>query len=229
MRIKLTDPQRDVGLVAARFLEEKVPLARLRELTDEADAGKSVLAIEESTWASCAALGWFALGIPASAGGVGCGPGEEVILFTELGRHLAPGPFVPTVMAGWVATAAGERGLAADFFEGRQRAGLEVGRFVQDGEPGGFVVSVNGTTLELCEIRSSVPVPSVVEPSLNVTVPVGVPTPGDVAVTVDVKVTGWPDTDGLTDDASAVVVASLLTTRLVAVDMLVTSFASPPH
>jgi len=161
MRIKLTEQQRDVGVVASRFLEEKVPLTRLRELADDAEAGKSVLAIEESTWASCAALGWFALGIPASAGGVGCGPVEEVILFTELGRHLAPGPYLPTVMAGWVATAAGEGALATDLFEGRRRAGLEVGRFVQDGEPGGFVVSVNGTTLELCEIRSSVPVPSV--------------------------------------------------------------------
>ena len=161
MRIKLTDQQRDVGVVAAKFLEERIPLARLRELADEAEAGKSVLAIEESTWASCAALGWFGLGIPASHGGVGCGPVEEVILFTELGRHLAPGPFVSTVMAGWIATGADEPDLAADFVEGRRRAGLEVGRFVQDGEPGGYVVSVTGSTLELCEIRSSVPVPSV--------------------------------------------------------------------
>ena len=75
----------------------------------------------------------------------------------------------------------------------------------------------------------SVPVPSVVEPSLNVTVPVGVPTPGDVAVTVAVKVTDWPNTDGLTDEPSAVVVASLLTTWLVAVDVLARSFVSPPY
>ena len=73
----------------------------------------------------------------------------------------------------------------------------------------------------------SVPVPSVAEPSLNVTVPVGVPAPGDVAVTVAVNVTDWPNTDGLTDDSSAVVVASFLTTRLVAFDMLVRSFVSP--
>lgn len=39
----------------------------------------------------------------------------------------------------------------------------------------------------------SVPVPRAVVPSLNVTVPVGVP---DVAVTVAVKVTAWSKADG---------------------------------
>ncbi len=52
----------------------------------------------------------------------------------------------------------------------------------------------------------SVPVPSVVEPSLNVTVPVGVPAPGAVAEMVAVKVTDWPKTDELGDAKSAVVV-----------------------
>ena len=75
----------------------------------------------------------------------------------------------------------------------------------------------------------SLPVPSVVEPSVNVTVPVGVPKPGDVAVTVAAKLTDWPNTDGLADDASTVVVASLLSTWLVTVDVLARSFVSPPY
>jgi hypothetical protein len=33
-------------------------------------------------------------------------------------------------------------------------------------------------------------------PSLTVTVPVGVPLPGALAVTVNVKVTAWPTADG---------------------------------
>ena len=48
-------------------------------------------------------------------------------------------------------------------------------------------------------------------PSLKVTVPVGVPAAGAVAVTVAVKVTLCPDTEGLTDELSAVVVPPLLT------------------
>ena len=38
----------------------------------------------------------------------------------------------------------------------------------------------------------SVPVPRTVVPSLNETVPEGVPTPGELAVTVPVNVTDWP-------------------------------------
>ena len=57
----------------------------------------------------------------------------------------------------------------------------------------------------------SVPVPSVLAPSLNVTVPVGAPEAGAVTETVAVKVTDCPDTLGLADGASAVVVAPWFT------------------
>jgi hypothetical protein len=49
-------------------------------------------------------------------------------------------------------------------------------------------------------------------PFFNVTVPVGRPLPGAVAVTVAVKVTGWLNTDGLAEELTAVVVADLFTT-----------------
>ncbi len=54
---------------------------------------------------------------------------------------------------------------------------------------------------------------SVVAPSVNVTVPVGaVPVLGPVViVTVAVNVTAWPNTDGFTEEVSAVAVAALLT------------------
>ena len=60
----------------------------------------------------------------------------------------------------------------------------------------------------------SVPVLSVVPPSLNVTVPLGAvpaPEPGAVTVTVAVKLTDWPTTEGLADEASVVVVGAWLT------------------
>ena len=52
----------------------------------------------------------------------------------------------------------------------------------------------------------NVPVPIVVPPSLKVTVPVRVPAPGRTALTVAVKVTDWPATDGLIEEATVVVV-----------------------
>ncbi len=88
------------------------------------------------------------------------------MLFTELGRHLAPGPFVSTVAAGWVAAATGKRELAASIFEGRRRAGLEVGSFILDGEPGGLVVRFVGARCEVLEIGRLEPVPTV-DPSVR--------------------------------------------------------------
>lgn len=58
----------------------------------------------------------------------------------------------------------------------------------------------------------SVCVPSEVEPSKKVTEPLGVPAPGAFAVMVAVKVTLWPKADGFSEDVTADVVESLLTT-----------------
>ena len=49
-----------------------------------------------------------------------------------------------------------------------------------------------------------------VVPSLKVTVPVGVPLPGAVALTVAVMITCWPKTDGLSEETSVVEVLALL-------------------
>ena len=77
-----------------------------------------------------------------------------MLLFCELGRHLAPGPFASTVVAAWVAAAAGSREVAEDLFDGRRRAGLVVGPFALDAEPDGLVVRFEGTTCELVQVRA---------------------------------------------------------------------------
>jgi hypothetical protein len=51
----------------------------------------------------------------------------------------------------------------------------------------------------------------VAPPSSNITVPVRVPVPGAIALTVAVRVTGWPVTEGFSDDARAVDVDAWLT------------------
>src|SRR5207248_1880909 len=57
----------------------------------------------------------------------------------------------------------------------------------------------------------SVPWLMLVLPSLNVTVPVGVPLPGAFVITVAVKVTDRPDEIGLAEALTVVVVAAGLT------------------
>src|SRR6516162_1645312 len=63
-------------------------------------------------------------------------------------------------------------------------------------------------------------VPRTVAPSLNVTVPVGVPPPGPAGNTAAVKVTAWPVTAGLTDDPTPTVVAAGLTVSVTTGEML---------
>src|SRR6266581_2818965 len=74
---------------------------------------------------------------------------------------------------------------------------------------------------------SSVPVPSVVVPSLKVTVPVGVPRLW--SETVAVKVTDWPNTEGFVEEVNVVVVLSLLTVCVSVGEVLPLTLASPPY
>ena len=62
----------------------------------------------------------------------------------------------------------------------------------------------------------SVPLPSAVVPSMKFTLPVAVPAPGPLAETVAVKVTDCPNAEGLSEETTFVVVASLLTTWVTA-------------
>src|SRR5206468_157306 len=68
---------------------------------------------------------------------------------------------------------------------------------------------------------SRVPVPRMVEPSLKVTVPVGVPAPGLFAVTVAVNVTACPDSEGLAEEVTPVVVPGSVVVVVVDVDVVV--------
>src|SRR6516165_5877878 len=75
--------------------------------------------------------------------------------------------------------------------------------------------------------RPTAAVPSTTLPSLNVTVPVGVPAPGATAATVAVKVTAWPVTAGLTDDPRVSVVAAGLTVTVAAAEVLAAKPLTP--
>ena len=69
-----------------------------------------------------AELGWFALGLPEDAGGVGCGLADEALVFREIGRALASGPFLSTTLAARVAAFSGDAELAAAVAGGQQVA-----------------------------------------------------------------------------------------------------------
>src|SRR5439155_14665289 len=65
-------------------------------------------------------------------------------------------------------------------------------------------------------------------PSLTVTVPVGVPLPGAVAATVNVKLTAWPTADGFgVWSVIVVVVMAAVTVCVTPAEVLPPMFASP--
>src|SRR5439155_13328669 len=75
------------------FLEKTGARAQARALLDGTDESLP------SFWKEIAGMGWLGLHIPEDFGGAGYGLPELVVVLQELGRAVAPGPFLPTVMA----------------------------------------------------------------------------------------------------------------------------------
>ena len=75
------------------LLAERLPPERVRTVM-AADP-----CLDEGVWRAAGELGWFGLHLPESAGGSGYGVAEAMLLFVELGRALAPGPWLGTVLA----------------------------------------------------------------------------------------------------------------------------------
>jgi alkylation response protein AidB-like acyl-CoA dehydrogenase len=91
-------------------------------------------------WSELAELGWLGLHLPEDVGGSGYGLDELVIVVEELARAVAPGPFVPTVIASAVLAA-----TADDETRGRLLPGLADGSTVAAVALGGSVTLTGGS------------------------------------------------------------------------------------
>jgi alkylation response protein AidB-like acyl-CoA dehydrogenase len=100
MDFGLTDDQRDIQRTARDLLGERATFARVRE---HAEAGTT----DQALWKELCELGWPGIAISEENGGQGLGTIELSILCEELGRVLAPVPFLPSVMAACVIEQAG--------------------------------------------------------------------------------------------------------------------------
>jgi alkylation response protein AidB-like acyl-CoA dehydrogenase len=76
---------------ARRFLEKECTSAQVRELIED-PGGWS-----KSLWKQIADLGWMGIAIPEEYGGLGQGFLDLVLLLEELGRVLAPVPYLSSV------------------------------------------------------------------------------------------------------------------------------------
>jgi alkylation response protein AidB-like acyl-CoA dehydrogenase len=103
MAIALSDAHRELEEVARSFLLSEEARSCARALLDAPEEARPPF------WERLAGLGWLGLHIGEEYGGSGYGLPELVVVLEELGRVLAPGPFVPTVIASAVvADLAGE-------------------------------------------------------------------------------------------------------------------------
>ena len=92
MDFELSEDQHALKDAAAALLEDKATTAQVRSVM----AGDGHL--DPSLWAAMADQGWLAIEASEDDGGLGMGLVEIVILCEELGSHVAPVPFLGTVL-----------------------------------------------------------------------------------------------------------------------------------
>ena len=107
MDFELSDDQKALQHAASALLDDRCPTTRVRAVA----GGSSHL--DTHLWSAMAEQGWLAVELPETAGGLGLGLVETVVLCEQLGRHLAPVPFLGTVLTGLALTWAVADGAAA--------------------------------------------------------------------------------------------------------------------
>ncbi len=143
MSIAITEDHRALADTAADFLAKRDARGDARALLEAADEPKP------SWWGDLAGLGWLGLHVPEADGGSGYGLEELVVVVEQLGSAVAPGPFVPTVVASAVIDAAGDsaaRDLLPGLADGSVTAGIGLGGAltVTDGQVSGDAGNVLG-------------------------------------------------------------------------------------
>ena len=91
MNFDISEDQQMMRETFARFFDDKSSIARVR-------AAQSA-GIDRDLWNGLAELGAFAIRVPESAGGMGLGTSDAVILMEEAGRTLATGPIAESLLA----------------------------------------------------------------------------------------------------------------------------------
>jgi alkylation response protein AidB-like acyl-CoA dehydrogenase len=112
MSIAITEDHQALAATASDFLKRRDARGAARELLEAPTEQLPKL------WDDLKDLGWLGLHLPEAHGGSGYGLEELVIVVEELGRAVAPGPFVPTVIASAVIAAAADDATKARLLPG---------------------------------------------------------------------------------------------------------------
>ncbi|MFF3172689.1 acyl-CoA dehydrogenase family protein [Streptomyces sp. NPDC057900] len=102
MDFQLSDDQRALRTGMRELLAGRFDRDRMRAALDGGGG------VGGELWRELGAAGLFALRLPETAGGVGLGLPESVLVFDEVGRCLLPGPLIATQLAAGAVKGAAE-------------------------------------------------------------------------------------------------------------------------
>ena len=134
LSIAITEDHKALAQTAADFLAKRNARAAARALLEAPEEPMPEL------WDELVGLGWLGLHLPEEHGGSGYTLEELAVVVEALGRAVAPGPFVPTVIASAVLAAAGDDALKKQHLPGLAEGSL-TGAVALDAD-----VTISGST-----------------------------------------------------------------------------------
>jgi alkylation response protein AidB-like acyl-CoA dehydrogenase len=114
--------QLEIVAAAGEFLADRMPIEQIRT------SRHAEPPVPAALWRECGELGLLTLGLDEEFGGSGRPVDDEALLFIELGRRLAPGPFLACTLAARVAARCGDVALAERIGSGAAMVALAVSR-----------------------------------------------------------------------------------------------------
>jgi alkylation response protein AidB-like acyl-CoA dehydrogenase len=116
MDFDLSTDQAALRDAARELLDDRCPTTRVRAVAEDG------VGWDRDLWAQMVDQGWLGVTVPEESGGLGLGAVELGVLLEELGRHVAPVPFLPTALTIELARRAGAHDLVADLVAGARTA-----------------------------------------------------------------------------------------------------------
>ena len=134
MSLAITDDHKALADTASELLLKRNARGAARELLEAPTEPMPEL------WDELESLGWLGLHLPEAYGGSGYTLEELVIVIEEMGRAVAPGPFVPTVIVSATLDAVADDATKAELLPG-----LANGSLTGASALGGSVTVTDGT------------------------------------------------------------------------------------
>ncbi len=94
MDFTMSEEQRELAALTRTILTERLTPQRLRDAEASADR------MDRALWADLAAAGILAAALPESLGGAGLGLLGQCLVLAEIGRTVAPVPYLPSIVLG---------------------------------------------------------------------------------------------------------------------------------